>query len=153
MSTSRIEEVLADPDLTSAERANIELVLKFRGLPFSERSKYTVPDFKPNRMGMVHLDEVREPGTHGYDANSIPDRVDEMLDLIAHGDRVWATWLIRGTHRGELHGIAPTGREVSALEVGQWRVEDGLIAEAWFFVDELGLLRDLGQWPKPATEN
>jgi hypothetical protein len=33
------------------------------------------------------------------------------------------------------------------LEVGQWRVEDGLIAEAWFLVDELGLLRELGQWP------
>jgi hypothetical protein len=87
MSDSRIDQALDDPDLTPEERANIELVLMFRGLPFSERSKYTVPGFRPSRMGMPHLAETREPGTHGYDASSIPDRSDEMLDIIAHGDR------------------------------------------------------------------
>jgi hypothetical protein len=147
---SKVDEVLADPALTDDERANLELVLMFRGLPFSERSKYTVEGFKPSRMGMVHLAELRPPGSAGYNADSIPDREDEMLDLIAHGDRVWATWLIRGTHLGPLHGIEPTGRTVAILEVGQWRVQDGLIAEAWFFVDELGLLRQLGQWPQEA---
>jgi N-ethylmaleimide reductase len=147
--TSAIDQVLADPGLTDEERANVELVLKFRQLPFSERAKYTVEGFAPSRKGMVHLAEV---GEGGYNAESIPDRVDEMLDIIAKGDRVWATWLIRGTHLGQIHGIAPTGRTVSVLEVGQWRVQDGLITEAWFHVDELGLLRQLGQWPMGNTD-
>jgi hypothetical protein len=28
-----------------------------------------------------------------------------------------------------------------------WRIEDGLIAEGWFFGDELGLLRQIGMYP------
>jgi hypothetical protein len=29
------------------------------------------------------------------------------------------------------------------IEVGLWRVEDGVIVEAWYFGDELGMLRAL----------
>jgi predicted ester cyclase len=46
-----------------------------------------------------------------------------------------------------LYGIAPTGRKIVVTEVGQWRIERGLIVEAWFMVDELSLLRQLGHWP------
>ena len=148
--TSTADEALGDPTLTEQERANLELVLKLRALPFAERAKYTVADFRPSRMGMVNLAELKEPDAPGYNAESIPDREDEILDVIAHGDRVWATWLIRGTHLGPLHGIAPTGRTVAVTEVGQWRIQDGLITEAWFLVDELGLLRQLGVWPHSA---
>ena len=148
--TSKVDEVLRDPTLTEQERANLELVLRFRGLPFAERAKYTVAGFTPSRMGMANLAELKEPGAPGYNAESIPDREDEMLDVIAHGDRVWATWLIRGTHLGPLQGIAPTGRTIAVTEIGQWRVRDGLITEAWFLVDELALLRQLGVWPNPA---
>ncbi|MHA6763784.1 ester cyclase [Streptacidiphilus sp. PAMC 29251] len=143
------ERALGDPSLTPQERANIELVLMFRALPFSERSKYTVENFKPGRMGMANLAEVKVGDGPNYDARSIPDRVDEILEIIAHGDRVWATWLIKGTHRGELYGIPATGRSVEVLELGQWRIQDGLISEAWFFVDELALVRQLGLWPQP----
>ena len=142
-----VAQVLQDPALTEPERQNIRMVLNFRALPFAERSKYTVEGFKPARIGMASLAEVQDPPGPGYTGASIPDREDEILDIIAHGDRVWATWLIRGTHRGPLYGIAPTGRGVEVLEVGQWRIRDGLIAEAWFFVDELALLRQLGSWP------
>ena len=142
-----VEEVLRDPELTAQERENITMVLGFRALPFAERSKYTVEGFRPTRIGMAGLAELQDPPGPGYTGASIPDREDEILDLIAHGDRVWATWLIRGTHQGPLYGIAPTGRKLEVLEVGQWRIQDGLIAEAWFFVDELALLRQLGSWP------
>jgi hypothetical protein len=142
-----VDAVLSDATLTAQERANIALVLKFRALPFAERASYTVDGFKPARIGMAGLAELRTSNGPGYTAQSIPDRQDEILDLIAHRDRVWATWLIRGTHLGPLYGIAPTGRRIEVLEVGQWRIRDGLIAEAWFFVDELALLRQLGCWP------
>ena len=146
MSTAA-ERALADPSLTAEERENLELVLKFRGLPRSERSKYTVEGFRPSRKGMPNLEALKAPDAEGFTPESIPDREDEILDIIAKGDRVWATWLIRGTHLGELMGIAPTGRTVAVLEAGQWRITDGLISEAWFFVDELGLLRELGRTP------
>jgi hypothetical protein len=147
-SPSGLDRALDDATLTSQERANIELVLTFRALPFAERARYTVAGFAPSRVGMAGLAELLPPAAGpGYSAASIPDREDEILDIIAHGDRVWATWLIRGTHLGPLYGIAPTGRRIEVLEVGQWRISGGLIAEAWFLVDEFALLRQLGSWP------
>jgi hypothetical protein len=141
------EEVLRDPELTEQERQNVKMVIGFRALPFAERSKYTIEGFKPSRFGMAGMAELQTSPGPGYSGASIPDREDEILDIIAHGDRVWATWLIRGTHQGPLYGIAPTGRKIEVLEVGQWRITDGLISEAWFFVDELAMLRQLDAWP------
>src|SRR5882757_8655701 len=137
---------LGDPELTAQERANIEFVLRFRALPFAERRKHTVPGFVPSRMGMAGMAELLTDGSPGYTGASIPDREDEILGIIAHGDRVWATWLIHGTHQGTLYGVPATGRPIDVLEVGQWRIENGLVAEAWFFVDELALIRQLGAW-------
>jgi ketosteroid isomerase-like protein len=146
-----LEKALRDPTLTQQERSNIQLVLRFRALPFRDRAAYTVEGFRPARMGMANLADIKTGDGPNYTADSIPDREDEILDIIAHGDRVWATWLIRGTHSGSLYGIPPTGRKVEVLEVGQWRIRDGLIAEAWFFVDELALVRQLGIWPRTGT--
>ena len=141
-----VQRALADPALTHEERANLELVLRFRSVPFADRDKYTVDGFRPSRIGMATLAALNpDPGLR-YDSRSIPDRTDRILDVIVHGDRVWATWLIEGTHLGHVYGIPPTGRAVSVLEVGQWRIENGLIAEAWFFVDELALIHQLGAW-------
>ncbi|MFI9383119.1 ester cyclase [Kutzneria sp. NPDC052558] len=145
--TAAVDRALADPTLTAEERANLELVLHFRSVPFAERSKYTVDGFKPQRFGMANLAEVAPPGSVTYNGESVPDRVDEIDDILVRGDRVWARWTLRGTHLGELQGIPATGRAIAVTEIGHWRVEDGLIAEAWFMVDELALLRQLGRWP------
>jgi predicted ester cyclase len=152
-----VQRALADPALTDEERTNLELVLHFRSVPFAERSKYTVEGFRPSRIGMATLAALNTDPDQRYDGRSIPDRIDRIVDVIVHGDRVWATWLIEGTHQGYVYGIPPTGRPVSVLELGQWRIEDGLIAEAWFFVDELALIHQLGAWnglaPVPGTDN
>ena len=145
--TATLNAARHDPTLTEQERANIELVLKFRTLSFEERRHYTVPGFKPSRMGMANLFETKPPDTPGFSAESIPDREEDFLDIIVRGNRVWASWLVRGTHLGPMLGLAPTGRRFEVLEVGQWRIQNGLIADAWFFVDELALLRQIGQWP------
>lgn len=141
-----VRRALADPALTDEERANLELVLHFRSVPFAERGQYTEDGFRPSRIGMATLAALNADSGLRYDGDSIPDRTDRILDVIVHGDRVWATWLIQGTHRGPIYGIPPTGRPVSVLEVGQWRIENGLIADAWFFVDELALIHQLGAW-------
>ncbi|MFI6577923.1 ester cyclase [Nocardiopsis sp. NPDC050513] len=134
---------------TDRERANIDLVLALRAAPFEERRRYTHPDMRRHRNGFGHLAHAyaaRAEGP-GYTASTISDRVDTVEDVIAKDDRVWAVWTLRGTHTGPLFGIPATGRRVEVLEVGIWRIEDGLVAEAWFFGDELGLLRQIGAVP------
>src|SRR3954453_6743762 len=43
---------------------------------------------------------------------AFPDRRFVVEDMIAEGEKVSARFTMRGTHKGELRGIAPSGREV-----------------------------------------
>ena len=135
---------------TPEEQANIETVVRLRSAPFSERKNYTHPAMVRHRWGFASLADITgmKDGA-GYDARTCSDRVDTIEDLIAKDDRVWAVWTMRGTHTGQLFGIPATGRPIEVLETGIWRLEDGLVAEAWFFGDELRLLRQLGVVPDP----
>jgi hypothetical protein len=51
---------------------------------------------------------------------------------------------VRGTHKGNFFGIAPTDKPFDIHELGIFRLADGRITEAWFMADELGLLQQLG---------
>jgi steroid delta-isomerase-like uncharacterized protein len=72
-------------------------------------------------------------------------------DQIAEGDQVVTRWTGRGTHTGELTGIAPTGKEVTVSGITISRLADGKIAEEWELMDALGMLVQLGAVPQPAT--
>jgi hypothetical protein len=72
-------------------------------------------------------------------------------DQIAEGDKVATRWTGRGTHTGELFGIAPTGKEVTITGLTISRLEGGLIVEEWITWDTLGMLVQLGAVPVPAT--
>jgi steroid delta-isomerase-like uncharacterized protein len=72
-------------------------------------------------------------------------------DQIAEGDQVVTRWTGRGTHTGELMGIAPTGKEVTVSGITVSRLADGKIAEEWELMDALGMLVQLGAVPQPAT--
>lgn len=81
---------------------------------------------------------------------AFPDIHFTAADVIAEGDRVVVRWDVCGTHRGELMGIAPTGREVRLTAIEIFRLANGKIAEQWVLVDNLGMLRQLGVFPPPA---
>jgi steroid delta-isomerase-like uncharacterized protein len=64
--------------------------------------------------------------------------------LVEEGDHVAMHLTIRGTHRGEMMGVAPTGEEIEFQNMIFHRMEDGRIAERWVQPDVLGLLQQLG---------
>ena len=70
-------------------------------------------------------------------------------DLIAEGDKVVARWRSRATHQGDYMGIAPTGNEVEFTGISFYRIEGGKIAQSWNIEDQLGLMRQIGAFPKP----
>jgi predicted ester cyclase len=82
---------------------------------------------------------------------AFPDFRAAIHDQIAEGDKVVTRKVFHGTHRGELMGIAPTGREVQIEVIDIVRVEGGQIVEHWNVVDRLGLLQQLGALPEPAA--
>jgi predicted ester cyclase len=69
--------------------------------------------------------------------------------LIAEGDRVAERWTGRGTHRGELQGIAPTGRRVEVPGSVFYRIVDGKIVEFRGQLDMMGLMQQLGVIASP----
>ena len=99
------------------------------------------------------------PGAEGVKAiatmfrNAFPDFWMEIEYMVAEDDRVAARFRQGGTHKGELMGIAPTGKQVSWTETGILRVADGKVVESWYDVDMIGLMQQLGVIPSPGQES
>ena len=82
----------------------------------------------------------------GY-RDAFPDLTLTVKQQIADGNSVATRWTAKGTHRGDLFGIAPTGKEttVTGITIDRWA--DGKVAESWTNWDTLGLLQQLGAVP------
>jgi steroid delta-isomerase-like uncharacterized protein len=78
---------------------------------------------------------------------AFPDLKVKIEEQIAERDRVATRWSARGTHRGPLLGIDPTGKESSVTGITIDRIENGKIVESWNNWDTLGLLQQLGVVP------
>ena len=81
---------------------------------------------------------------------AFPDLRLTIEDIIAEGDAVMARWSCRGTHKGDLSGIAPTGKQFTISGVSIARIAGGKMAEGWINWDALGLMQQLGVVPELA---
>ena len=80
---------------------------------------------------------------------SFPDWHSTFEELIAEGDRVAERWTGRGTHRGELQGIPPTGKRVEVPGSVFYRIVGGKIVEFRGQLDMMGLMQQLGVIASP----
>jgi steroid delta-isomerase-like uncharacterized protein len=87
----------------------------------------------------------------GMYQSAFDDATITIDDQIGEGDQVVTRWTGRGTHTGELMGIAPTGKEVTVSGLTVSRLAGGKIVEEWELIDALGMLVQLGAVPQPAT--
>lgn len=78
---------------------------------------------------------------------AFPDLRLTIEDIIAEGETVVARWSCRGTHRGDLSGISPTGKQVNITGVSIARFANGKMAEGWVNWDALGMMQQLGVVP------
>jgi steroid delta-isomerase-like uncharacterized protein len=85
----------------------------------------------------------------GY-RGAFPDLTVTIDDQIAEGDRVVTRWTARGTHEGDLWGIAATGKQGTVTGITIDRVESGKIVESWTNWDTLGLMQQIGVVPSLA---
>lgn len=97
--------------------------------------------------GELHGVEELKAFVAGY-RRAFPDARSTVEDQVAEDDKVVTRWRARGTHRGELGPIPPTGKRFEMDGVTIERITAGKIAEVWVARDELGLLRQLGVLPE-----
>ena len=81
--------------------------------------------------------------------SAFPDVHLTIEDQIAEGDTVVSRWTARGTHKGELMGIPPTGKQVTVTGMNIERIANGKFVEGWSNYDTLGMLQQLGVVPAP----
>ncbi len=117
-----------------------------------------------NKGNLSLADELFTPNYEHHDASSpdfgrgpesekkraalyrtaFPDLQLTIEDIIAEGQTVMARWSCRGTHKGDLSGIAPTGKQVIISGVSVARFTGGKMVEGWVNWDALGLMQQLG---------
>jgi lactoylglutathione lyase len=76
----------------------------------------------------------------------------ETHHLLADGELVTHHMTLHGRHQAStmplLAGTEPTGEAVAWTYIHIWRVVDGRIVEHWACRDDVGLLRQVGAWPR-----
>src|SRR5882672_851754 len=75
---------------------------------------------------------------------AFPDLRLTVEDIIAEGETVVARWSCRGTHKGDLNGIAPTGKQFNVTGVSIARFTNGKMSEGFVNWDALSLMQQLG---------
>jgi steroid delta-isomerase-like uncharacterized protein len=96
---------------------------------------------------IVSLDELKSFA--GAWRESFPDWHSTFEELIAEGERVAERCTGRGTHRGELQGIPPTGKRVEAPGSVFYHIVGGKIVEFRGQLDMMSLMQQLGVIPSP----
>jgi steroid delta-isomerase-like uncharacterized protein len=97
------------------------------------------PGVPPTRDGyLAYLGALRA---------AFPDNATTLEDLVVDGGAAVARYTFRGTHRGALLGIPPTGRAVAIGGMALYHVARGQVHESWAVRDTLGLLQQLGVVP------
>jgi predicted ester cyclase len=80
---------------------------------------------------------------------AFPDRRFIVEDMIGEGDKVSARFTMRGTHKGEFRGIAPSGTELTMTGIDMIRLSEGKLVEDRVEVDQLGMMQQLGAETSP----
>ncbi len=81
---------------------------------------------------------------------AFPDLRLTIEDLVAEEETVVARWSCRGTHRGDLSGIALTGKQITISGISIARFAGGKMIEGWVNWDAHGMLEQLGLAPEMA---
>jgi steroid delta-isomerase-like uncharacterized protein len=95
---------------------------------------------------LVRGPEGLKESARGY-RQAFPDLKATVEEIFAQGDLVATRWTCRGTHKAELFGIAPTGKQATVTGITIDKYVDGKLAESWTNWDTLGLLQQIGAVP------
>lgn len=84
-------------------------------------------------------------------ANAFPDGTIDVQSIHASGEVAIVEFIGRGTHKGDLMGVAPTGRtvEIPVCDVLEFR--DGKVYAEREYIDIMYMMQQLGVVPAEAT--
>ena len=141
----------------SSTEDNKAIVRRYRQELWNEGNLNVVDEIFPERFAFdgqeMSAESFKQLVTMWRTA--FPDMRYTLENIIAEEDKVVDHWTARGTHRGRLFGIAPTGKYFENMGINIHHIVDGKIVEIWEVGDALGLLQQLGivpSWEKLADQ-
>lgn len=81
----------------------------------------------------------------------LPDLHLHIESMVAEGDMVVTRYTGIATDTVGYMGMPPTGKTIRTSAMQMFRFANGKIVESWAVRDDLGVLRQLGQLPAPAS--
>lgn len=66
-----------------------------------------------------------------------------ITELLADDDKVYARWIQKGRHQGDIEGYKATGLPLVEFTSAVYRVQDGKIVEYWLQTDRFGFEEQL----------
>ncbi len=76
--------------------------------------------------------------------SAFPDLKVTVDHLVQDENNVAMAYKVHGTHKGEFHGLAPTGKTIDVRGMQIARFENGKIVERWGSSDEMGIIKTCG---------
>lgn len=93
-----------------------------------------------------------EPGPAGLKPiiagmrKAFPDLCFNIENMVVTEEQVAVHCTMHGTHTGDLFGLAATGKKIIVNQMQIERIQNGKIIEHWRQSDDLGMMKQLGQW-------
>jgi predicted ester cyclase len=145
-------------DIDFSERARAErLAVETFYRAFSDKNPDLVDEALSADWKDIPLAPGQGPGPEGIKPiirgflQAFPDVRIIIHDLIQVPGRIGVRAQITGTHRGEIFGIAPTGKTVS-FRLHEFHTLDGTrLTTTWHMEDWFGLFLQLGKFPSPQS--
>lgn len=81
-------------------------------------------------------------------AGAFPNMHLVIDEIIAEGNCVATRWTSRGSHKGVLEGLAPTGKKIVVRGISTVRFANGRMIEELVAFDTLPMMQQLGVIPK-----
>jgi steroid delta-isomerase-like uncharacterized protein len=99
-----------------------------------------------------HTNDVRGPAGVATSSAALhrafADLRFRVVNAVADGELVAVQWVYTGRNVGQFFGLPPTGQPVEQKGVNFFRVQGGLITDAWLAVDPKSLRARMQQAPK-----
>lgn len=79
-----------------------------------------------------------------YSRNAFPDLCFYIKEFVAANDRVVISWILTGTHWGDLADMPATGKKISMSGLTIYYFSEGKISGHWQVIDRLAFLSQIG---------
>jgi ketosteroid isomerase-like protein len=73
-----------------------------------------------------------------------------LEELVSEGDDVAVRLRFKGIHMGDFMGVPASGKQFAVEGAAFLRIAGGKVARLWGFLDQTGLMQQIGGLPAPA---